>query len=59
MIKYKTVAEVIGAKEKVLKSRRVYSEGEDIIIRILTSIWEDINKEETTWEVEQRIQKNE
>lgn len=53
------VAEGIGMREVKLRSKREYSEGEDIITRILSSIWRDIDKKETTWETTKKVQKDE
>ena len=55
----KEVAEAIGMKEIRLRSKREYSEGQDIINRILSSTWRDIDKVSTIWESTEKRQKDE
>jgi len=45
----KEVTESIGMREISLKSRKIYSGGEEIVIRLLSNIWDDIEKVSTTW----------
>jgi len=55
----KEVSEAIGAREISLRSKHTYSEGESIILMLLSSIWEDIAEVETIWEDVKTIKKDE
>ena len=55
----KSVAEAIGAKEKILRGSKVHSGGEDITIITLSSIWETTGSVSTVWEDSKTIQENE
>ena len=50
----KEVIEAVGMREISLKSKKTYSEGEEIITRLLSNIWDDLEKVSTTW-VEDKI----
>ena len=56
MLFKKTISEGMKLKDKELTSKKIYSGGEDIIKRILTSIWEETTGVSTTWEVEKDIE---
>jgi len=54
----KSVAEIIGAKEKTLRGSKVYSDGEEITIITLSSIWSTESSVSTTWENSKTIPEN-
>jgi len=54
----KEVKEVLGIGENELISKKTYSGGEDIIKRILRSIWTGISKVSTNWLRTERRQKD-
>lgn len=56
-ILYKEIAESIGMREISLKSKKTYSEGEEIITRLLSNIWDDLEKVSTTWAESKTIEK--
>lgn len=53
----KEISEVIGVREISLKSRKIYSGGEEIVTRLLSNIWDDIEKVSTTWAESKTIEK--
>ena len=55
----KSVAEVLGAKEKILRGSKDYSGGEEIVVMILSSSWDEIAKVSTVWEESKTLQKDE
>lgn len=44
-------------REISLKSRKIYSGGEEIVTRLLSNIWDDIEKVSTTWAESKTIEK--
>ena len=53
----KEISEAIGMREISLKSRKVYSGGEEIVTRLLSDIWDGIEKVSTTWAENKIIEK--
>ena len=53
----KEVIEAVGMREISLKSKKTYSEGEEIITRLLSNIWEDLEKVSTTWAEDKIVEK--
>ena len=53
----KEVIESISMREISLKSKKTYSEGEEIITRLLSNIWDDLEKVSTTWAEDKIVEK--
>jgi len=53
----KEVTEAIGMREISLKSRKIYSGGEEIVTRLLSDIWDGVDKVSTTWAESKIIEK--
>ena len=53
----KEIKESIGMREISLKSRKIYSGGEEIVTRLLSDIWDGVDKVSTTWADNKIIEK--
>jgi len=53
----KEIKEAIGVREISLKSRKIYSGGEEIVTRLLSDIWDGVDKVSTTWAENKIIEK--
>ena len=53
----KEIKEAIGVREISLKSRKIYSGGEKIVTRLLSDIWDGVDKVSTTWAESKTIEK--
>jgi len=53
----KEIAESIGMREISLRSRKIYSGGEEIVTRLLSDIWDGVDKVSTTWAESKTIEK--
>jgi len=51
------VKESIGMREISLRSRKVYSGGEEIVTMLLSDIWDNLEKVSTTWAESKVIEK--
>ena len=53
----KEIKEAIGVREISLKSRKIYSGGEEIVTRLLSDIWDGVDKVSTVWAENKIIEK--
>jgi len=53
----KEISETLGLTERSLVSKKAYSGGTDSVIRLLSSIWDDIDKVSTVWLEDKKIEK--
>lgn len=53
----KEIKEAIGVREISLKSRKIYSGGEEIVTRLLSDIWDGVDKVSTVWAENKTIEK--